>query len=407
MRINRRLLAIFLLGFSSGLPIALTRGTLQAWLSDSNVDLKTIGIFALVGYPYTFKFLWSPFMVRFRFPLLGLRRGWILFCQIVLALLFLAMAYSNPAQNLNFVALIAVAIAFFSASQDIVVDGYRAEVLKKDELGTGAGLTITGYRLAMIYSGAIALIMADHMSWETVYLIMAASMLFGVLYTFLAPEPEIDSPPPKSLKEAVIEPLAEYFSRSFAFEILLFIILYKLGDVMALALQTKFLLTLGFSKSDIGYVAKAFGLASTIAGSLVGGYFLDKLGMKRALIYFGILQGASIISFAYLSEVGLDYTVMSSTIAFENFCSGLGNAGYIAFLMSLCNKKFSTTQYALLTSLGAIAPVFSASTTGFIVEALGWTNFFILCTLIAAPGTLLVMLRFENWRKQTESNSNT
>ena len=397
---SRKMFFLFLLGFSSGLPIALTRGTLQAWLTESNIDIKTIGLFALVGYPYIFKFLWAPIMVRFVPPFLGVHRGWMVICQLILMLLLFLIGHSDPASNVQIVAVLAVLVAFFGASQDIVIDAYRTELLGKGELGTGAGLFITAYRIAMIVSGSVALIMADHMSWSTVYTIMAGMLLIGVLAAVAAPEPQVEIAKPKTLREAVIDPLREYFRRTGAVEILLFIILYKLGDVLALALQTKFLLGLGFTKSDIGYISKGFGLAMTIVGSLLGGAMMDRLGMKRALILFGLLQGVSIISFAGVAEAGKNYYVMASALAFENLCSGLGNAAFIGFLMGLCNKRFSATQYALLTSLGAIAPVIAASTTGYIVDAIGWTNFFIFCTASAAPGLLLLIFRYDHWTSE-------
>lgn len=394
---NKRFLFVFLLGFSSGLPIALTRGTLQAWLSDSGVDLKTIGIFALVGYPYTFKFVWSPLMVRFAPSFLGLRRSWILITQVSLIALLFAMSFFQPANNIQAIALICVLIAFFGASQDIMIDGYRAEVLEKDELGTGAGLAITGYRIAMIVSGAAALILADHFSWPAVYRIMAGVMFACVIANILAPEPTAPIKTPPTLKAAVLDPLLEYFKRPYALEILGFIVLYKIGSVMAMALQTKFLLGLGFTKSDIGYVAKGLGLVATILGSIVGGMVVDKIGMKKGLIYLGIFQGASILSFSWLYQVGLNYPVMAFSMGFENFCSGLANAGYIAYLMRLCNKQHSTTQYALLSSLAAIPVIFSAASTGYIVDYIGWSNFFIFCALIDIPSLILIWFRYNKW----------
>ncbi|MFN8390542.1 MAG: AmpG family muropeptide MFS transporter [Bdellovibrionota bacterium] len=396
---NRKMLFVFLLGFSSGLPIALTTGTLQAWLSDSEIDIKTIGLFALVGYPYTFKFAWSPLMDRFVPPFLGLRRGWMVLCQAGLILCIFAMGEVDPRSRLEVLALLAVCVAFLSASQDIVVDAYRAELLDKDELGTGTGLAITGYRIAMIVSGSVALILADHTTWTNVYRIMAATLGVGMLAAIAAPEPQFRRQSPKTLGEAVVQPIVEFFRRQGSLEILAFVILYKLGDVLALALQTKFMLSLEFTKSEIGYISKGLGLAMTIFGSIVGGALMDKLGMKRALIGFGIFQGLSILSFALLAEVGKSYPVMAGTIAFENLCSGFGNAAFVGYLMSLCNKRFTATQYALLSSLGAIPRVFLASRMGYVVELVGWTQFFLICTLAAAPGIVLVWLRFDSWER--------
>lgn len=393
------------MGFASGLPIALTRGTLQAWLTESNIDLKTIGLFALVGYPYTFKFLWAPIMVRYVPPFLGQRRGWMLICQLALMGFLFALGQSHPAESTTLVAACAVCIAFFGASQDIVLDAYRGELLKRDELGTGTGIFITAYRIAMIVSGSLALILADHMPWSTVYTLMAGLMLVGIFASFFAPEPQTEIANPKSLREAVVEPIVEYFRRRGAIEILVFVILYKLGDVLALALQTRFLLGLGFSKSDIGYISKGFGLAMTIVGSLIGGALMDRLGMKRALLTFGVLQGVSILSFSLLAELGQNYPVMAGALAFENLCSGLGNAAFIGYLTSLCNKRFTGTQYALLTSLGAVAPVIFASRTGYLVEAMGWTWFYVFCTFTALPGLLLLWWRYDNWTNPRETET--
>lgn len=401
-----RFLVVLLLGFSSGLPISLIMGTLQAWMTEAKVDLKAIGAFALVGYPYTFKFVWSPLMVRyspswFGLSRLGPRRSWMVLTQLLLIGAIGILSTLDPASNLRLIALLAVVIAFLSASQDIVIDGYRTELLEKSELGTGASLAIFGYRVAMIVSGACALILADHMAWKDVYLLMASLLFIGFLTALFAPEPNVPLVRPPSLKEAVVKPLREFFRRSGALEILLFVVLYKLGDVLALALQTNFLLSLGFAKSEIGYVAKGVGLTATIIGSLAGGPLLDRLGMRRGLVIFGFFQGISIISFALLAEVGYSLSWLTATIAFENFCSGLGNAAFIGFLMSLCNKQFSTTQYALLTSLGAVPRVFAASSTGFVAAYMGWTGFFCFCTLAAVPGLILLILRYDSWVKES------
>jgi PAT family beta-lactamase induction signal transducer AmpG len=363
--------------------------------------LQTIGLFALVGYPYTFKFLWAPLMVRYVPPFLGQRRGWMLLCQLALMLSLFGLGQSHPAENMKVVAILAVCIAFFGASQDIVLDAYRGELLSREELGTGTGVFITAYRLAMIVSGSLALILADHMSWGSVYTFMAGLMLIGVFASFCAPEPRIETAHPKSLREAVLDPIREYFQRRGAIEILVFVVLYKLGDVLALALQTRFLLGLGFSKSDIGYISKGFGLAMTILGSFIGGALMDRLGMKRALLSFGFFQALSILSFSVLAVVGQSYPVMAGALAFENLCSGLGNAAFIAYLTSLCSKRFTATQYALLTSLGAIAPVIFASRTGYLVEQMGWANFYVFCTLAAIPGLLMLWFRYDNWEQQS------
>ncbi len=398
----RRLLVVLILGFSSGLPISLLGATLQAWMTQAQVDIRAIGAFALVGSPYTWKFVWSPLMVRFAPPFLGPRRGWMIICQAAIACTLMAMAHTNPAVELKTMALLAVCLAFFSASQDIVIDGYRTEILDERDLGTGASLAIFGYRVAMLVSGALALILRKHLEWSQIYLLMAALMGVGAAAAIAAPEPERAIPPPKSLREAVLEPLQEFLGRTGAVEMLMFIVLYKLGDVLALALQTTFLLSLGYSTDEIGKIAKVIGLSATIIGSLAGGPLMERLGMRRGLVIFGFIQGLSIVSFSLLAAAGYSIGGLTAAIAFENFCSGLGNAAFIAFLMSLCRKELSTTQYALLTSLGAIPRVFTSSVTGFIVKAIGWKLFFCLCALASVPGLLLLIMRFDTWNRVPE-----
>src|SRR6185437_2447210 len=304
---SRRLLAVVLLGFSSGMPLALTAGTLQAWMKSEKVDLSTIGIFAAVGLPYALKFLWAPLMDRFVPPFLGRRRGWILVAQVLLVISLAAMAFVHPSKSPGLTAFLAVFVCFFSASQDIAVDAYRADVLETEELGLGSGLHITGYRVAMIISGSIALILADHMSWSSVYLLMASLMSVGVIASLIAPEPTAPAKPPRTIREAVVLPFVEFFKRSGALEILAFVLLYKIGVVMAVALTTPFMLDLGFSNTDIGAVTKSVGLIATIVGSLAGGAAMVRLGMLRSLWIFGILQGFSTLAFMLLAHVGHNY----------------------------------------------------------------------------------------------------
>lgn len=388
----RRLSVIFLLGISSGLPLALTRGTLQAWLTESGVDIKTIGIFALVGYPYTFKFLWSPLMVRFSPSILGGGlRGWLLLTQVLLVGCIASFAFVDPKQSVIGVALLALTTAFLSSSHDISVDGYRASVLAEREMGRGAGLAIMGYRIAMILSGAGALLLAEQMSWPQVYLTMAAIMFLGVGVTLISPKPEVEARKAITLREAVVVPFKDFFTRDAAFWIIAFIVFYKLGAVMALALETKFLLSIGFQKSDIAYVAKGFGLAAVIAGSIIGGTLRDYLGERRAIIWFGIIQGVSILLFAWLARAGNSMMALSWSMGVENFCSGLSQAALTAYLMRICNRELATTQYALLSSLTAIPPVLCASLSGYFVEALGWEHYFIYCAFLSVPGILIFL----------------
>lgn len=399
---KKRLLIIFLLGFSSGLPLALTKGTLQAWLTDSGLNIKTISLFALVSYPYNFKFLWAPLMSHFQLPIpgLGLRRAWIFACQILLAGSIYLLGQSQPANGLLSISLFAICVAFFSASQDIVVDAYRSELLSSEELGRGASLAITGYRLAMIVSGALALGLAESLSWSTIYSLMAALCLALAIVTYYAPEPEQQYSKSKNLNEAFIQPIVSFFKRRGSKEILLFIVLYKLPDVLAMSLQTTFFLHLGFAKTEIAAIGKIFGLSMGILGGLIGGSFLDYLGMKRALIIFGFLQGISVLSMAYLANVGKSHAGLTVAILLENLASGLGNSAFVAFLMGEIDKRHSATQYALLSGLAAVPTVLIASASGFLVESMGWTNFYFLSALSAIPAIMLIALRWETWRRE-------
>ncbi|MHC1742577.1 MAG: AmpG family muropeptide MFS transporter [Syntrophobacteraceae bacterium] len=393
---NQRVLCMLGLGFSSGLPLALTGSTLQAWLATEHVDLRLIGVFSLVGLPYTVKVLWAPVLDRFHVPLLGRRRGWILITQWLLAAAILALGACSPATTPWLVGWLAFLLAFLSASQDIVVDAYRADVLKEKELGAGAATTVVGYRLALLVSGAAALIASDYLPWRHVYGAMAAIMLASSLFTLIAPEPSEQAESPKTLRDAVWLPLASYFKRSGAVEMLLFIMLYKLGDAIAGAMTTPFLLDLGFSRSDVGTVNKAFGLLSTILGTLVGGGIIARIGINRSLWIFAFLQAASNLCFTGLALVGKHYAVMVASIALENICGGMGNAAFVAFMMSLCDKRFTATQYAMLTSFMAVTRVFAALPTGFAVHALGWAMFYAVSVLGALPGIILLP-RFAPW----------
>ncbi len=395
---SRRVLMLLGLGFSSGLPLALTSSTLQAWMVTEHVDLSIIGIFSLVGLPYTLKMLWSPLMDRFAIPWLGRRRGWIILMQLLIAASILAMGSLSPAAMPWAVASMAFFLAFCSASQDIAIDAYRADVLEERELGAGAATTVVGYRLAMLASGALALILSDHLPWRQVYTIMAGLMLAGMAFTLMAPEPKEKVVPPKSLAAAVWEPLKSYFKRANAVEMLVFIVVFKLGDTIAAAMTTPFLLDLGFSRTDVGTVNKAFGLLSTIVGSLAGGVVLSRVGMARSLWVFAFLQAVSNLAFMWLAIVGKSYHTMVAAVAIENICGGMGTAGFIAFMMSLCDKRFTATQYALLSSLMALTRVLVGAPTGFMAEHLGWAMYFLTSLLGAVPG-LVLLHRFAPWRQ--------
>ena len=394
--LSGRMLVALLMGFSCGLPLLLTISLLQAWMKEEGVDLTVIGLMALVGLPYTLKFLWSPIVDRFTLPFLGRRRGWLLVAQLSLMLSIVGLGLTDPANNPLMVAFAALLVTFCSASQDIVVDAYRREDLPDEELGLGSSLYVNGYRVGMLLASGGGLIMADHISFSMVYVIMAACMLPGVITTILAPEPDVAAGTPKNLKEAVIGPLVEYFSRNGAVWILVFILLYKIGDQMASAMTTPFYLDIGFSKTEIGAVVKLFGFWATIAGSLIGGILMLRLGINRSLWVFGFLQALSTAGFAILAKIGYSITVLSGVIAFENLSAGMGTAAYVAFMASITNKKFTATQYALLTSLMGVPRVMASAPTGFLAKNIGWEGFFIFCTLIAIPGMLL-LFKFAPW----------
>ncbi|MFQ5449069.1 MAG: MFS transporter [Nitrospinaceae bacterium] len=389
---NLRIGTIWVLGFSSGLPLALTGGTLQAWMTVEGVDLGTIGIFTLVGIPYTIKFLWSPLLDRFVLPILGRRRGWILFTQFVLMALIVGMSSFSPRFAPWAVAALAFGIAFTSASQDIVVDAYRTDVLRERERGLGAAVYVTGYRIAMLVSGALALILSEVLGWRSTYLLMAGLMTIGVMATLAGPEPEEQVTPPGTLAEAVGGPLKEFFSRDGAWAFLALIVLYKLGDAFAGSLTTAFLIRgAEFSVGEVGAINKGMGLFATILGALFGGVLMARLKMYRALMLFGILQAVSNLSFMALAYAGKSYAMMVFAVAFENLAGGMGTASFVAFLMALCDHRFTATQFALLSALASLGRVFVGPPSGFLADQLGWPFFFFITFLAALPG--LVLLR--------------
>ncbi len=401
---GKRIAAVTLLGFSSGLPLALTSGTLQAWMAVDDVDLKTIGIFALVGLPYTLKFLWSPLMDRFVPPALGRRRGWILTAQIGLVIGISAMALNSPQYAPYLLGILALTVAFTSASQDIAIDAYRTDVLREKERGVGAAVFVMGYRVAMLVSGALALILSDHIGWQNTYFLMAGVMLTGIISTFLAPEPEHNISPPKSLQEAVWGPLKNYFSKKSAVSLLLLIILYKLGDAYAGTLTTAFLIRgVGFSATDVGALNKGLGLVSLILGAMFGGALMVRLGLFNSLLFFGILQAISNLSFMVLAWLGKSYTMLVFAVAVENMSGGMGTAAFVALLMTMCNQRYSATQYALLSSLAALGRIFVAPTSGFLVESIGWAPFFFVTALAAIPG-LWLLQRMRNVISELKNN---
>ena len=403
---NRRMAAVLLLGFSSGLPLALTGNTLQAWMTDTGVDLKTIGIFTLVGLPYALKFLWAPFLDRFTLPWLGRRRGWILLFQFVLALLLTAMAFSSPTLQTEMVAILALLVAFSSASQDIAFDAYRTDVLREKERGLGAGISVLGYRIAMWASFSITLIIADFIGWKIAYLTMAGIMLLNMLGTLNGPEPENPGKAPLNIQEAVIGPFREFFSRQGAVILLLLIILYKVGDAFAGSLTTAFLLRgVHFTLTEIGVIYKALAIGATIVGALWGGLLMTRWSLFRSLMIFGVLQAVTNLMFMVLAWFGKSYALMILVVGLENLAGGMGTAAFVAFIMALCHHNYTATQFALLTSLAALGRIFIGPASGFIVEAEGWVIFFLVTTLAALPGLWLLWVMRDSVKALDNSTS--
>jgi MFS transporter, PAT family, beta-lactamase induction signal transducer AmpG len=392
---------LLLFGFSSGLPLFITSRTLQGWMTVEGVDLATIGLFSLVSLPYSWKFLWAPVMDRYVPPLLGRRRGWMLLMQLALLLAIAAMSFHDPRTGLQLLAVNAVLIAFFSASQDIVADAYRTDVLASREMGAGVGVFVLGYRIALIVTGSLAFILADSLSWPTVYLLLAVLMLVGVFASWWAPEPKLAGAPPQTLGEAVRLPLIEFFQRTGflgGLAALVFIILYKLGDSLAAVMVVPFLLGIGFTQTDYGAIQGGLGLLATIVGVLAGGSLLSWLGINRSLWVFGGLQAISNLAYFLLAQMGYNYSFMVTAVLIENFCAGLGTAAFLAFLMAMCSTRFSATQFALLSSLTAVSRDILVSPSGAIAESTGWPTFFLITLLAAIPGLLLLPV-FAPWNR--------
>lgn len=400
--VSGRMLTALLMGFSAGLPLLLATGSvLQAWLEQVGASLGTIGLFSLVGLPYTLKFLWAPFLDRY-VPISGMgrRRGWLLLIQLVLVAAIAGLGFTNPAENLYVVAFAALLAAFFSASQDIVIDAYRRESLADDEQGLGSSFYVNGYRIGLLLASGGGLILAASIPFSAVYWVMAAAMLPGLITTLFCVEPPMAVVPPQTLREAVIEPFVEYFSRQDAVLILLFVLLYKVGEMMASQMSTPFYLKLGFSTDEIGYVVKLFGFWATVVGGLLGGVLMLRLGQYRALWLFGVLQAIGLIGFVILARLGHSLPGLALAITSENLFSGMATTAYVAFMATLTNKKFTATQYALLSSLMGIPRVVVNTPTGYLAEWLGWEGFFLFCMASTVPG-LWLLTRFRGWMESS------
>ena len=406
---NRRMLICIFTGFSSGLPLFILYQLVPGWLRSEGVSLTEIGLFSLIGIPYVWKFIWSPFMDRYSLPLLGRRRSWMLFTQIALLLSIACFGFVNPVIDIWSVAYLAAAVAFFSASQDIVLDAYRRELLPDNELGLGNSIHVQAYRLSGLVPGSLAFILADHISWQSVFLIVAVFMFVGIFLTLSIKEINQEMAAPKTLREAVVLPFKDFINRKGlkpALEILVFLFLYKLGDSMATALQTPFFIDLGFSKTEIGVVAKTASLIAMTIGLAVGGIVMIKLSINRALWLFGFVQIISILGFAALAEIGHNSYALAMAMGFEYLGVGLGTAAFTAFIAKTTNPAFAATQFALFTALTALPRTFANATTGVIVEQIGWTNFYFICTLIAVPG-MLMLLRIAPWNEIKTPLDNT
>jgi PAT family beta-lactamase induction signal transducer AmpG len=396
---DKKIIISMIMGFVAGLPLLLTITLLQAWLTDVNTSKSTIGLFALIGLPYSLKFLWAPIFDRYVLCPLGRRRGWLLLSQVLLIISIFSLGQSNPEINLYNVAILSLSVTFFSASQDIIIDAYRRESLLEKEQTIGASAYVLGYRFGALAAGAGGLILADVYSYSVVYTLMALIMMLGVLTTFIANEPKITAKP-NTLKESIIEPFKEFFSRHqvdkddfqkyVPYLILLFVLLYKVGDTMAHSLSTNFYLEIGFSKTEIGTVVKFFGLGATLIGAFIGGVLSLKIGLYKSLMYFGAFQLIATLGFAILFYSGNNIAVLISVITLENLAAGMGYTAYLAFIANMTSREFTATQFALMTALMSLPRTFLSGTSGFLVEILDWDMYFIFCSLIAIPALLIL-----------------
>jgi PAT family beta-lactamase induction signal transducer AmpG len=393
---DRRLFVILLMGFSSGLPLLLTLSTLSFWLSKLGVNRTSIGLFASVGLPYSLKFLWAPFLDQIRPPFLGRRRGWALVIQLCLAASIVALGYTDPARDPWWTAVAAMVVAFFSASQDIVIDAYRIEILPEEEQGAGAAATQIGYRFGLLAAGAGALALSDIVAWQWVFLMLAALMGVGMVAFLIAVEPKVPLASRHKdfatwIADSVIAPLVDFIGRRGWVVILLFVLCYKVGEAISGTMATPFYVELGFTGVEIAAVSKVFGIIATLAGTLFGGLVVARFGIMRALLLGGLLQALGILLFAVLAMKGHDMAWLTIAIGGDNFVSGLGSAAFVAYLSALCNVAFTATQYALLTSFMAVGRTLLSSGSGWLATELGWTNFFIVSTGLAIPGLILLV----------------
>ncbi len=410
---NRRMLICVLTGFSSGLPLYLLLNLLPAWLKTEGLSLKAIGAFALIQFPYTWKFIWSPFLDRYALPLLGRRRGWMGATQLLLLGTIAWLGTLSPTTDLGLVIGLTALIAFLSATQDIVLDAYRRELLPEIELGIGNAIHVNAYKLAGLVPGSLSLVLADHLPWEQVFLVTALFMAPGLAMTLMVSEPVTAAGAPRTLRDAVVEPFREFFGRHgvrSALVVLAFIFLYKLGDSLCTALATPFYLDMGFSKTEIGLIAKNAGLWPSVIGGLLGGLWMVKLGINRALWVFGVVQWVAIYGFAWLAWLGPAESdsarlgVLAVVIGLEALGVGLGTTAFVAYMARTTHPAYTATQLALFTSLMAVPRTFINASAGWLVEGMGWYNFFLLCGVLAVPGMLL-LFKVAPWHERPEGRA--
>ena len=400
--LSMKMLVMLALGFASGFPFYVVREVLKAWLTDANIDLGTIGLFSAVALPYTWKFIWSPAMDGYTPPFLGRRRGWMLMTQTGLLILIAGLGQIDPTKSLKTMALVAFAIAIFSASQDIVLDAFRREYLTDEELGLGTGIWMNAWRFGMFASTGTAFFLADDIGYPAVHLVLSLMMGVGIITTLLVSEPETDIAVPHTFKEAVLDPFREFFSRSGAWWVLIFILLYKIGDNMAGAMNIPFILKMGFSKQEYFVIVKGIGMAALFGGAFIGGIIMLRLKIANSLWVFGVLQAVSTACFVLLMIVGKNHVVLTGIVAFEFLATGLGQAAYASYMAIQTNKRFTATQYAMMTSLMAIPGTAAAAITGYMAEFLGWSGFYIVCALAALPGMLL-LVKIAPWGSGNEA----
>jgi PAT family beta-lactamase induction signal transducer AmpG len=398
--LTRKMLTILCLGIAAGIPLGIVLTVLQAWMTKSGIDLKTVGLAMLVQMPYTWKFVWSPLMDRFVPPFLGRRRGWMLVSQLLMIVSIVAMGQFDPAHDIVLILAFATLISFAGASHDIVIDAYRRDVLDESELGFGSAVAVNSYLIGFRYIGVVlGLFLGDFLPWSHVFMILAGFVVIGVVGTAIAIEPRDAIPAPRSLREAVFNPFLDYLKRPGAIEILLFILLYKLGDNLASALLTPFYIKVGYSLTQISVYYKVVSFWGTFCGGLIGGALLTRYSIRKCLMAFGVFQGVTPLAFSILVATGPNVLALAFVVAVETLSLGMGASALTAFMLRLCNRKFSATQYALLTSFMGIPRTIIPASAGFIVDALGWVHFYILCVALAIPGLLLIYFRAAQWEE--------